>query len=214
MKIFQNKTLFKKLVIIFLVITLFSFCVPNIAKAASGVGGTLLDPLMSMFVGLGDGAISLLQKIVLHMDTSMIEVDATTKGISTFLGLAIAVAIIVVGVVAVIASPATGLAVVNGILTVFNSGVIAGVLTFCVSSYMANAMLPEDFVLPQIKISPYEIFANQIPLFDVDFFNPMKDIDSVTTQNVYQIKSGISENDIQSNLDDLRNRCKKRNYRC
>lgn len=40
---------------------------------------------------------------------------------------------------------------------------------------MTNAVLPEDFVLPQIKLSPYEIFANQVPLFDVDFFNPMDD---------------------------------------
>ena len=61
------------------------------------------------------------------------------------------------------------------VLTVLKAGAIAGIVTFCISDYMANAALPEDFVLPQIKLSPYEIFANQVPLFDVDFFNPMDD---------------------------------------
>ena len=176
MKIFQNRNIFKKLIIVFLSVLLLGFCTPKTVKATNGnedgLGGKLLDPIMSMFVGLGDGAISLLQKIVLHKDASMIEVNTSVKGIAKILGIVVAAVIIVGGIIAVVASGGMSLAIVGPVLTVFKAGVIAGVVTFCVSGAIANAVLPDDFVLPQISLSPYEIFANQIPLFDVDFFNP------------------------------------------
>lgn len=174
MRIFENKSIFKKLIIVLLAIMIFSFCMPKTVRAEDSVGGKLLDPIMSMFVGLNDGAISLLQKIVLKTDVSMIEVDSSTKGIAKILGIVVAVTIVVAGIIAVVASGGTALAIAGSVLTVLKAGAIAGVITFCISSYVTNAVLPEDFVLPQIKLSPYEIFANQIPLFDVDFFNPME----------------------------------------
>ena len=176
MKIFQNRNIFKKLIIVFLSVLLLGFCTPKTVKATNGnedgIGGKLLNPIISMFVGLGDGAISLLQKIVLHQDASMIEVNTSVKGIAKILGIVVAAVIIVGGIIAVVASGGMTLAIVGPVLTVFKAGVIAGVVTFCVSGAIANAVLPDDFVLPQISLSPYEIFANQIPLFDVDFFNP------------------------------------------
>ena len=176
MKVFENQRIFKKLIIVFLSILIISIFVPNIVEAkngAKGVGGILLDPLMSMFVGLSDGAITLLQKLILHTDGALIQVNSSASGIAKILGIVVAAVIIIGGVAAVIASGGTALAVASGVLTVIKSGAIAGVITFFISGYIANAALPEDFVLPQIKLSPYEIFANQIPLFDVDFFNPM-----------------------------------------
>lgn len=176
MKIFQNRNIFKKLIIVFLSVLLLGFCTPKTVKATNGnedgIGGKLLNPIISMFVGLGDGAISLLQKIVLHQDASMIEVNTSVKGIAKILGIVVAAVIIVGGIIAVVASGGMSLAIVGPVLTVFKAGVIAGVVTFCVSGAIADAVLPDDFVLPQISLSPYEIFANQIPLFDVDFFNP------------------------------------------
>ena len=176
MKVFENQRIFKKLIIVFLSILVISIFVPNIVEAknaAKGVGGILLDPLMSMFVGLSDGAITLLQKLILHTDGALIQVNSSTGGIARFLGIFVAAAVIIGGVIAVCAAPEFSVAVIQGVLTVLKAGVVAGIVTFCISDYIANAVLPEDFVLPQIKLSPYEIFANQIPLFDVDFFNPM-----------------------------------------
>ena len=206
MNIFKNQNIFKKIIIIFLSILLLSFCQPKITEAKSddgGIGGKLLDPIMSMFVGLSDGAITLLQKVILHTDGSMIEINTSAKGIAKILGWVVAITIIVAGVIAVVASGGTALVIAGSVLTVIKSGVIAGVLTFCVSSYVANAALPEDFVLPQIKLSPYEIFANQIPVFDVDFFNPSKDIDSVETES--EVQTGIKAEDFQGILNNLRN---------
>ena len=177
MKIFQNKKIFKKLMIVLLCILLLNFCAPNVAKAVNdydSIGGKLLGALLSMFVGLGDGAISLLQKLILQVDGSMIQVITTTTTIAKVLGVIVTVAIVVGGIVALCAAPAAVLTFAT-VLTVVESGVVAGIVTFCVSGVFANAVMQEDFVLPQIKLSPYEIFANQVPLFDVDFFNPMED---------------------------------------
>lgn len=174
MKIFQNKKLFKKLMIVLLCILLLNFCAPNVAKAVNdydSIGGKLLGALLSMFVGLGDGAISLLQKLVLQVDGSMIQVITTTSTIAKVIGIVVTVAVVAGGIVALVAAPAAVLTFAT-VLTVVESGVIAGVISFCVSGGLANAVMQEDFVLPQIKLSPYEIFANQVPLFDVDFFNP------------------------------------------
>ena len=180
MKIFQNRNIFKKLIIVFLSVLLLGFCTPKTVKANAGneegLGGKLLEPIMSMFVGFSDGAISLLQKIVLRTDGSMIEVNTSVKGIGKILGIFVAAAVVIGGTVAVVASGGISLAIVGSVLTVLKAGAIAGVVTYFISSAIAGAVLPEDFVLPQISLSPYEIFANQIPLFDVDFFNPSDDV--------------------------------------
>lgn len=175
MKIFQNKGIFKKLVIVFIFITILSFCMPKATQAEGGIGGILIDPILSLFVGLGDGAISLLHKMVLHTDASIIEIDSSVDGIAKILGVIVAATVVVAGVVAVVASGGTALAIMGSVLTVLKAGAVAGIVTFCAGTAIAGAILPEDFVLPQIKLSPYEIFANQVPLFNVDYFNPMED---------------------------------------
>lgn len=208
MKVFENQKIFKKLIIVFLSILVISIFVPNIVEAKNGaksVGGILLDPLMSMFVGLSDGAITLLQKLVLHTNGAIIQINTSTSDAAKVLGLLVAAAVIIGGVVAVVVSGGgLSLTVISGILTVCKTGIVAGIITFCVSGYIANAVLPEDFVLPQIKLSPYEIFANQIPLFDVDFFNPNKEIETNTNANKWLIKKGVTSKDLKSTLDELR----------
>ncbi|OKZ74607.1 MAG: hypothetical protein BHW00_04435 [Clostridium sp. 26_22] len=210
MKVFENQKIFKKLIIVFLSILVISIFVPNIVEAKNGaksVGGILLDPLMSMFVGLSDGAITLLQKLVLHTDGALIQINTSTSGIAKVLGIVVAVAIVVGGIIAVVASGGVSLSIIGPVLTVLKTGVIAGVITFCVSGYIANAVLPEDFVLPQIKLTPYEIFANQVPLFDVDFFNPKKDIETNTYENEEALKIGILSENLEETLKELRYFC-------
>ena len=176
MRVFENKSIFKKLIIVLFVIMLFSFCVPKTVRAKDdemGIGGKLLDPVMSMLVGLGDGAISLVQKTVLQKDVSIIEVDTRVDDWKKIIGIIVAVTVAVGGLIALVSTGGGALVVVKGLVTVAIRGALYGVVAFAVSGYALNAILPEDFVLPMIELSPYEIFANQIPIFDVDFFNPM-----------------------------------------
>lgn len=206
MKIFQNKNLFKKLIIVLLFITIFSFCMPKVSRAS--VGGDLMDAVMDLFVGVGDGINTVLSKMILQTDGSFIVVDTETNGVAKILGIIVAAAVIIGGIVLIAAAPAS-LAVVSAIFTVVQSGVVAGVVTFAVTSYLSDATFGEKVVLPSIRLTPYEIFTNQIPLFDVDFFSPMTDLKTESSSKVSKnaLKSGISSEDVAKEFKDLRNRC-------
>lgn len=206
MKIFQNKNLFKKLIIVLLFITIFSFCMPKVSRAS--VGGDLMDAVMDLFVGIGDGINTVLSKVILQTDGSFIVVDTETNGVAKILGIIVAAAVIIGGIVLIAAAPAS-LAVVSTIFTVVKAGVVAGVVTFAVTSYLSDATFGEKVVLPSIRLTPYEIFTNQIPLFDVDFFSPMTDLKTESSSKVSKnaLKSGISSEDVAKEFKDLRNRC-------
>lgn len=206
MKIFQNKNLFKKLIIVLLFITIFSFCMPKVSRAS--VGGDLMDAVMDLFVGIGDGINTVLSKMILQTDGSFIVVDTETNGVAKILGIIVAAAVIIGGIVLIAVAPAS-LAVVSTIFTVVKAGVVAGVVTFAVTSYLSDATFGEKVVLPSIRLTPYEIFTNQIPLFDVDFFSPMTDLKTESSSKVSKnaLKSGISSEDVAKEFKDLRNRC-------
>lgn len=203
MKIFQNKNLFKKLIIVLLFITIFSFCMPKVSRAS--VGGDLMDAVMDLFVGIGDGINTVLSKMILQTDGSFIVVDTETNGVAKILGIIVAAAVIIGGIVLIDASGAV-LAVASAVFTVVKAGVVAGVVTFAVTSYLSDATFGEKVVLPSIRLTPYEIFTNQIPLFDVDFFSPMTDLKTESSSKDKELKTGISDDDIEKELKNLRNR--------
>lgn len=186
MKIFENKSIFKKIIMVLLIAFIFSFGFSSKVEAvdAAEFGGKLLDPLMSLFVSIGDGAISLLQQVLFHLDNSFIRIDISTTWFQRILGGIAIVAVVGIGIFGIVSSggliagavtlKAIG-AAVKVVLTIAGKAAIAGVITYAVSGYVANAVLPENCVLPNIDISPYEIFSNQIPMLDVDFFNVSND---------------------------------------
>lgn len=204
MKIFQNKNLFKKLIIVLLFITIFSFCMPKVSRAS--VGGDLMDAVMDLFVGIGDGINTVLSKMILQTDGSFIVVDTETNGVAKILGIIVAAAVIIGGIVLIAASGGAVLAVASAVFTVVKAGVVAGVVTFAVTSYLSDATFGEKVVLPSVRLTPYEIFTNQIPLFDVDFFSPMTDLKTESSSKDKELKTGISDDDIEKELKNLRNR--------
>lgn len=204
MKIFQNKNLFKKLIIVLLLITIFSFCMPKVSMAS--VGGDLMDAVMDLFVGVGDGINTVLSKMILQTDGSFIVVDTETNGVAKILGIIVAAAVIIGGIVLIAASGGAALAVASAVFTVVKAGVVAGVVTFAVTSYLSDATFGEKVVLPSIRLTPYEIFTNQIPLFDVDFFSPMTDLKTESSSKEKELKTGISDYDIEKELKNLRNK--------
>ena len=210
MKIFQNKNLFKKLIIVLLFITIFSFCMPKVSRAS--VGGDLMDAVMDLFVGIGDGINTVLSKMILQTDGSFIVVDTGSEGVGKIIGVIIAAAVIVAGVVLIVSTGglgATAIAIANSIFTIMKAGVVAGIATFAVTTVYGDAIFGSKVVLPSIRLTPYEIFSNQIPLFDVDFFSPMTDLKTDSSSKVSKnaLKSGISSEDVAKEFKDLRNRC-------
>ena len=204
MKIFQNKNLFKKLIIVLLFITIFSFCMPKVSRAS--VGGDLMDAVMDLFVGIGDGINTVLSKMILQTDGSFIVIDTGTDGVAKILGVLVALAVVVGGIVLIAVSGGGAvLAVANAVFTVVKAGVVAGVTTFAVTSVLAGAKFGDKVVLPSIRLTPYEIFTNQIPLFDVDFFSPMEDsitVKPAVTENV--AKTDTTENLLTYIKDELK----------
>ena len=192
MKIFQNKNLFKKLIIVLLFITIFSFCMPKGVRAGGddSVGGMLLKPFVDLMLGIGDGILDVVHKVIYHQDQSLVTVDMSSHWWDVFwtgvvaIVVAVAAAILVVvtagAVVAAFAAIGVALSAVS-VGTVLMVSVSSGAIAAAV--FNSNA-LPDDLKLPIYNISPEEIFSNDILLFDVDFFNPKegKVIDNTTTK--------------------------------
>lgn len=175
MRIFENKSVFKKLIIVFICILIFSFCVPNCVRADDGIGGKLLNPVMSLFVSLGDGAMALLQKVVYNSDTSLINIDTSTDFWAKFIVIVTAIVIAAVAIAAVVFTGGGAAVVALGVIKVtLVTGAIT-TITFPVTTSLVEGALPESFYLPLYSITPQEIFSNKIPLLDVDFFNPDED---------------------------------------
>ena len=185
MKIFENKSIFKKIVIILLMILITSFCFSGKVKASDdGVGGKLLNPIVDMFVFLGDGVMNIIHGAIFSSANSTIHIDMTSTfwevvgTVAVFIVAAVVVAAVTIfsaGVItaAVAAATAGGVTLsaigVGTVLVISLTGGVAGAAVF------NSNVLPDDIYLPVYQISPEKIFSNEVLLFDVDFFNPSED---------------------------------------
>lgn len=201
MKIFQNKNLFKKLMIIFLVITIFSFCMPKAVRADDGIGGKLLNPIMSFFVALGDGTMTLIQKMVLQIDESLISINDSSGFWSKVIVVLATIVVVSVIIAAVVISAPTGVAlavtIVKSAATIIAIGTVA-TITFPITTTVVEGMLPNKFELPIFVVTPQEIFANKIPLLDVDFFNPNDEITK-------EIKTDYADEEVVGSVEGFSN---------
>lgn len=189
MRIFANKNIWKKIVVIFVLITSLSFVTPK--PVAAGIGGELMEPICELLVGFGDGVVNIVHSLLVKQDMTLIRVDLN-NGILGFIRAALTVlaaALVIAGIVA-----ATGgigvvvLAITKGVaVSALGTGAIAlgaltaigSVIPFALESgvYIGAKVYGADVWdnevdLPLYSVSPEEIFANRVPLFNVNFFNP------------------------------------------
>ena len=159
MEIFTKNNLILKIVIALVFVILFNFCAPTVSSAEGlldDVGGTLLEPIIQLFVAIGDGVMNLIQGVLFGMDSSTLKVTNTITSVGGFLAQLFTAA---VGVV---------IFVMTGGIAATIAAVVA---TAYISSIAVNA-LPKTWYLPIYAISPEEMFQNKIALLDVNFFNP------------------------------------------
>ena len=142
----------------------------------------MLNPILTFFVSLGDGAMALLQKLVLHADESLINIDSSASFWSKLIVVVAAMAIVAVAVAAVVITGGGAIAIAIGAAKVVMTVGAIAIITFPISTSIVEGMLPDSFYLPLYQITPQEIFSNKIPLLDVDFFNPTesKELDDGT----------------------------------
>lgn len=175
MSLFTNKKVWQKLLIIFLIIILFQAVFMKPAHAVDA--DILLKPITGLFVGLADALESVMQKIVLGIDESLIEVKDNVAGV---LATVIVIGLFIAGTALAIvtAIPSGGASV--GAWAAFWIGA-ASTVAISFAGYaifgqtltkITEKMLSKEFDLPQYELSPYEIFADRITVLDVNFFNP------------------------------------------
>lgn len=175
MSLFTNKKVWQKLLIIFLIIILFQAVFMKPAHAVDA--DILLKPITGLFVGLADALESVMQKIVLGIDESLIEVKDNGAGV---LATVIVIGLFIAGTALAIvtAIPSGGASV--GAWAAFWIGAASTVaISFAGYAIFGQTLtkitekkLSKEFDLPQYELSPYEIFADRITVLDVNFFNP------------------------------------------
>lgn len=179
MKVFQNKNLFKKLIIFLLIIVIFSFCVPNAVKATDdGIGGKLLNPIVDLVLSFGDGFYNIIHRVILQQDVTLLHIDLTSNFWEVVLTAVVFIVVAVAAVAAIIASAGFVATLIPALASVVSMGIgttlVVATATGAIAATVFNAALfPDDeIVLPLYSISPEEIFSNDLVIFDVDFFNP------------------------------------------
>ena len=168
MKFYTEKTITNKIIIALVIVTLLNFICPNISSAS--IGGILFEPIKDILLVIADGVMSIVQAMIYgtNLSVSFLTIkhkDAwkpTADGIIT--GIVTAVTLIVIVV-------ATGGLALGAIIGIAATSAFAG---YVVTQVNANA-IPPTFKLPIFLLTPEAIFANEVPLLDVNFFSETRD---------------------------------------
>ena len=154
----HTKSLNKILISLFVIIIIFNCIIPIFSKAEEEEkkveGGALLSPIKTFVAFLADASLGFMQKIFMGVDTPLITDEKLTlipssEQISNIMGY-------------------------NHITTSLQDNIKQG-------EESARKIVKNnfDFELPRIQYSPERIFSNEVPAFDVNFFNPMNNSKSV-----------------------------------
>lgn len=159
---FLERSIIQKIIIALIFLTVFNFVYPYIpaygADALESVGGVLLEPLIKLITTICEGVIWVVQSMILGLPASNIHIEK--EGSTAFwVGLAAGAAV-----------------VVGAVLSPFTFGasavIAAGAVTAVAVGVITSKMLPEDWYYPVYKISPQEIFSDQVPALHINFINP------------------------------------------
>lgn len=200
MKIFTNKKIWQKIVLVMLILLLMQFFIGKPAHAIDG--DVLLEPITSLFANLGDGIMNIMQQTIMGMDSSGAWVEKSDT--SFWIKLAIIAGAIVAAVVSTIAIIYSGGAALTVIASLAGAYLkIAGVT---VAVYFVASIVhfgENGFFLPEYELTPQTIFKNEVLAFDVNFFNPMADtVKTTITSSMAKSDYNIEYNGLLYQKDD------------
>lgn len=133
MKIFQNKKIWQKIVLVVLIFLLFQFVTSKPVHAIPG--DTLLEPVTSLFANLGDGIMDIMQKTIMGMETSGAWVEESSNLWIKILVIAAAIIAATVAVASIILSGGAALTIVATVIgAVVKIGIGASIAFFAVST--------------------------------------------------------------------------------
>ena len=184
MKIFANKKIWKRIVIIYLLISIFTFTTPE--PVSADMGGELMSPIMSLFIGLADGVNTVINRFFLQQDKTIITVTTGIRNPVIRFGIKLGLKIWKVTSL-VVGSPLYN--IYRGVKFVINTykeykgekveKVEERDEYQKVSPFSAKALLGDELILPIINFSPYEIFSNKDEIFSVNIFKAKNDDDTL-----------------------------------
>lgn len=182
MKLFTNKKVWSKIIVILIFLLLFQFVSVRPVHATNDTiefAGKLMSPIMSLVITLSDGVMGLIHSSIMGQDEALLEIDLDSS-VWEILGWVVIGILVVAACVAFCVLCPGGIAVIiGGVAKILVAGVIGAAIWSGVSDGLdkvkaasyAKENLPDTLYLPTYTISPEEIFTGKILLFDVDFFN-------------------------------------------
>ena len=171
MKFYTEKTITNKIIIALVIVTLLNFICPNISSAS--IGGILFKPIKDILLVIADGVMSIIQAMIYgtNLSVSFLTIKHKDEWQSAAAGILARIATAVALVAAVVAAPFTGGLSLGIIIGIAATSAFAG---YVVTQVTANA-IPPTFKLPIFLLTPEAIFANEVPLLDVNFFSETRD---------------------------------------
>ena len=179
-KLFASKNMIVKIALILAIILLIEFCLtrPVQAKDPASIGGTLLEPMIKLIVVLADGTIALVQNALLGMEDSFTTVQLKEsfgsmikKFMLNGLGAAVvAVAALIMFIFPEPCSTALGTAILSKVIGV---GIASQLAIYgyrlVTGKSIGEAAFGDEFVIPEIIVSPESILRGAFAFFDVNF---------------------------------------------
>lgn len=171
MKFYTEKTITNKIIIALVIVTLLNFICPNISSAS--IGGILFEPIKDLLLVIADGVMSIVQAMIYgtNLSVSFLTIKHKDEWQSTAAGIISGIATAVALVAAVVAAPFTGGLSLGIIIGIAATSIGVG---YVVTQVTADA-IPPTFKLPIFLLTPEAMFANEVPLLDVNFFSETRD---------------------------------------
>lgn len=171
MKFYTEKTITNKIIIALVIVTLLNFICPNISSAS--IGGILFEAIKDLLLVIADGVMSIVQAMIYgtNLSVSFLTIKHKDEWQSTAAGIISGIATAVALVAAVVAAPFTGGLSLGIIIGIAATSIGVG---YVVTQVTADA-IPPTFKLPIFLLTPEAMFANEVPLLDVNFFSETRD---------------------------------------
>ena len=171
MKFYTEKTITNKIIIALVIVTLLNFICPNISSAS--IGGILFEPIKDLLLVIADGVMSIVQAMIYgtNLSVSFLTIKHKDAWKPTAAGIISGIVTAVELVAAVVATGGLALGIIGTIIGIAATSFGVG---YVVTQVNANA-IPPTFKLPIFLLTPEAMFANEVPLLDVNFFSETRD---------------------------------------
>lgn len=171
MKFYTEKTITNKIIIALVIVTLLNFICPNISSAS--IGGILFEPIKDLLLVIADGVMSIVQAMIYgtNLSVSFLTIKHKDAWKPTAAGIISGIVTAVALVAAVVATGGLALGIIGTIIGIAATSFGVG---YVVTQVNANA-IPPTFKLPIFLLTPEAMFANEVPLLDVNFFSETRD---------------------------------------